>query len=401
MKKIIILGGGSYQVPLIEAAKSQGYYVVLCDFRENIPGKRISDVHYQVDTLSYEDIIEVCKKENPNGIITNSEPAMPNCTKVANDLGLISNSYNSIMNLMSKHLFRKIQSLSGCFCPNSFVISNFKDLIDNVHKLKFPILLKPSENSGTRGTKRIDKYNIEELKTVYEECYEFSRNKMVEVEEFVEMTSLKTIEGEIFIYKGDILWDGLFYTYRSQRLPMLPMTYVAPFIIDDAKLAIIKQTITKIFSSANIIYGEFNIEGYFNKDGQFFVIEINARQGGLLLPKFVYRSTGIDYYKLLVTTAVGDDAYWNYLKTYKREKKYVTNHAVFSTQNGLYDGLYIEESIKEKVVGVLEFKEKGASLRVAKNATDIVALVELQFDGEFAQNELSSKLDKFILPKYK
>ena len=31
MKKVLIMGGGINQLPLIEAAKSEGYYTILCD----------------------------------------------------------------------------------------------------------------------------------------------------------------------------------------------------------------------------------------------------------------------------------------------------------------------------------------------------------------------------------
>lgn len=46
MKKIVVLGGGSGQLPLIKTAKELGYYVVLCDFRESVEGAGYSDVHY-------------------------------------------------------------------------------------------------------------------------------------------------------------------------------------------------------------------------------------------------------------------------------------------------------------------------------------------------------------------
>lgn len=51
---------------------------------------------------------------------------------------------------------------------------------------------------------------------------------MVSVEEFVEMYSLTTIEGEIFVYGDKILWDGLYSTTRASYAPMVPMSYSMP-----------------------------------------------------------------------------------------------------------------------------------------------------------------------------
>lgn len=401
MKKIVILGGGNYQVPLIKAAKNQGYYVILCDFRENIPGKSLSDIHYQVDTLNFDEILSVCKKETPDGIVTNSEPAIINCTKVSNYLGLPSNSVDSITNLISKNLFRKIQKTAGCFSPKSYVSSDLNELLNNIDKFSYPIIIKPAESSGTRGTKKINLLDTSLIKNVFEECHKFSRNGLVEIEEFVEMPSLRTIEGEIFVHRSHILWDGLFLTCRSQDRPMLPMTYIAPLLIDEQQLNIIKQTIERTLNQAKITEGEFNIEGYFNKNGDFFIIEINARQGGLFLPDFVYRCTGIDFYRLLVTISVGDNSYWNELKGFTRHKIPVTNHAVFSIKNGLYDGLTIDNSIKKYVTNIREFKNQNEELRLTENATDVVALIELTFESSDEQYMLSNNLDKLIQPKYK
>ena len=83
MKKIMILGGGYNQLPLIKRAKELGLYVVLCDFRNDVPGIALSDIHYQVDTLNPYLLVKVGEKEKVNGIITNSEPAFISMAEAA------------------------------------------------------------------------------------------------------------------------------------------------------------------------------------------------------------------------------------------------------------------------------------------------------------------------------
>ena len=75
MKKIMILGGDKNQLPLIKKAKEIGLYIILCDFRDYVPGSALSDVHYQINTLNPELLIQVGNKERPDGILTNSEPS--------------------------------------------------------------------------------------------------------------------------------------------------------------------------------------------------------------------------------------------------------------------------------------------------------------------------------------
>ena len=91
MKKIMIVGGGIRQVQLLDAAKKLNYHVVLCDMTTECPGYKYADTYYSTSTMDYEALLDVAKKEKVDGIITNSEPAMPIVTRIANDLGLVGN----------------------------------------------------------------------------------------------------------------------------------------------------------------------------------------------------------------------------------------------------------------------------------------------------------------------
>ena len=48
MKKILILGGGKNQLPLLEAAKEEGYFIILCDYDPNASGRKLCDKFYKV-----------------------------------------------------------------------------------------------------------------------------------------------------------------------------------------------------------------------------------------------------------------------------------------------------------------------------------------------------------------
>ncbi len=91
-KKILILGATENQVKLIKTAKNEGYYVIVCDWTNDNPGIKLADKHYQVSTLDREAVLEVAKKENIDGVISNSEPAMENVSYIAEKLNLIRKS---------------------------------------------------------------------------------------------------------------------------------------------------------------------------------------------------------------------------------------------------------------------------------------------------------------------
>lgn len=396
MKKIMIVGGGIRQVQLLDAAKKLNYHVVLCDMTTECPGYIFADTYYAVSTMDYEALLDVAKKEKIDGIITNSEPAMPIVTRIANELGLVGNSEDGINILMSKSRFRDLQKQVGVYYPKHFVTSSFDEMFERLPELNYPIIIKPCECSGSRGSRKIEHYDRQIIKEVFTDCKKYSRNNMVAVEEYVEMPSLTTIEGDIFLYEGEILWDGLFYTTRAAWAPMVPMTYTAPLFLEKEKFDKLKDTLSKLFKAAGVQFGEYNIEGYFNKKGDFFVIEINVRQGGHEIPLLIYDYSGIDLCKLLVSTAVRDTNYWDYVKNYERQYRYAIKQTTFSPVAGRYAGLYIDDSIMKYVTRTLEYLKEGDNVEKCVDGTSLVAIADLVFPTFEEQLNCYEKINDLI-----
>ncbi len=382
MKKILIVGGGINQMPLVLASKREGYFTVVVDYAgEKCPAYTIADRLYNVSTQDEEKVFEVAKKEEIDGIISNSEPSMLIINSIAEILGLNGNPADGIKDLISKCRFRDLQRRAGVYAPNHFETKTVEEALSVSERQSYPIIIKPCESSATRGCKVIKKFNSEDISKAFFACQQLSRDQKVVIEEYVSMPSLRTVEGDIFVFGDDILWGGLYYTTRPNWAPMVPMTYTGPMLVEDNKLDTIKTTITKVFDDANIRFGEFNIEGFFTSTGEFFIIEINARQGGNYLPLFLQRFTGIDYYRLLVTTCVNDDYYWNSILATPRNYRYVILNSVYSPTEGVYKGLRFDSSIKDNIRDVKELLSIGDKVEKCVDGTSIIASVMLEFDN--------------------
>lgn len=382
MKKILIVGGGINQMPLIQASKRAGYFTVVADYA----GKKcsaflVADRFYNVSTQDEEAIYEVAKEEEVDGIISNSEPSMQIVNSVAEKLVLNGNPVEGIENLMSKSRFRDLQRKAGVYAPKHCEVTTAEEAVSVSERLTFPVIVKPCESSATRGCKVIEKFDSEVITEAFLRCQQLSRDQKVVVEEFVEMPSLRTIEGDIFVFGDKILWDGLFYTTRASWAPMVPMTYTAPVLMDEDKQGMIKTSVSQVLKMAGIRFGEFNMEGFFTKQGEFFIIEINARQGGNFLPDFLQRFTGIDYNRLLVTTCVNDVPYWNDIMATPRSYRYVILNSVYSPKEGAYKGLKFAPSIKDYIRDVKDLLSVGDKVEKCVNGTSIVASVVLEFDN--------------------
>ena len=397
MKKILIVGGGVNQMPLVQASKREGYYTIVVDYAgEKCPAYIIADRFYNVSTQDENAILEVAKKEEVDGIISNSDPSMLIVNSIAEKLGLIGNPVDGIANLLLKNRFRELQRQAGVVCPNLFIVDTLSALEDKLSELTYPLVIKPCESSGSRGTKKINSYDEQIIEEAFADSKKYSRNGLIVVEEYIEMPSLTTIEGDIFLYDGEMLWDGFFYTTRSLWAPMVPMTYTAPLLFDHNRMNIITDTLSRLFDAADIRFGEYNVEGYFTNTGEFFVLEINARQGGNEIPMFIKTTTGVDMNRLLASTAVGDTNYWNYLKTYKRESHYTIKHLVFSYKEGEYAGLQIDNSIQKHITRIVELLKKGDHVDKCVNSTNIVAIVDLEFPSYKEQHQICDRMDELI-----
>lgn len=401
MKKILILGANINQVPLIKAAKEEGYYAVVCDYAIDHPGVLLADKHYAVDYLDSDAVLNVAKQERIDGVIGSSDPAMPIVAFIAEQFGLVGNSQECVDIFTSKNKFRNFQEKIGLFCPKHVESSDYAEVEKAVCGFEYPIIVKPSNNGGTKGTTKVYGNQPERLREAFVVCKGLSRDGKVTVEEYVEMPTLDAIEGDFFVLGDEIICDGLFTNPRSVMAPMLPMSKIFPAILSDDELSIIKRDVTKLFKEAGVRHGEYNIEMYFTPKGELFIIENNPRQGGNRIPQLLKRHTGIDYDRLLVTTAVGDNAYFESVKRQEKKTNYLSQHIVFSNYNGILEKVEFKPEIQPYVKDVEYTKQPGDKVNQRNNSADCIAYVTLEFPDRETQLNYMSRIEELVYPKVK
>ena len=68
MKKLMVLGAGISQLPLIQTAKNMGLHVIVVSRQGNYPGFALADQVYYEDTTNSQKIVEISKHEHIDGI---------------------------------------------------------------------------------------------------------------------------------------------------------------------------------------------------------------------------------------------------------------------------------------------------------------------------------------------
>jgi hypothetical protein len=88
-RKILILGGGLFQVPLIQKAKSLGLLTVVTDWYPDPPGRQFADQFVQMDIKDLEGNLSVAKRYGVDAVISDqTDVGIPTVAYVSEQLGL-------------------------------------------------------------------------------------------------------------------------------------------------------------------------------------------------------------------------------------------------------------------------------------------------------------------------
>ena len=361
-KKIMIMSCSldGRLIAAVQVANELGYETVAIVREEDDISTVDADSCFAVDGEKVEMLLDIAKKEKIDGVFGAWDKTVYAAAVIAKELGLPGNSSECVTRFLEKGSFRRLQKEAGVFCPAFLETDTVQGLEEKCSELRFPVIVKPDLCSSSFGQTTL--YDRQDLVSAFRAAKAYSRDEAVIVEEYIEQDSLCILEADVFVYGDDILWDGIHWSFRFPEAPLRPVIASYPASLDMDQENEFKNAVRNVFSAAGATLGGFNIEGFFTKDGRFFIIEINPRPAGYYSHKEIQLFCGIDFPKLIVTTAVGDLSYYEEQKTIPRPRHNVLAYAVFSFKPGIVDHVYIDPLIRDSLVEYLEFPggEPGA-----------------------------------------
>ncbi len=300
-KTIAIIGASYLQLPLVLKCKELGYKSVCFAYLEGALCKDYCDEFYEISILEKETILKICKEIKIDAILTiASDIAVPTVNFIANSLNLIGNSIASSLVCTNKNKMKDSFKKSGLPIANYIEISESEDLI-NVQELNYPLIVKPSDRSGSLGVTKITEEG--NLLQAFEIAHAHSFNKTVIIEEFIVG---KEISVEAISYKGQ--HNILAYTDKitSGSPHFVELEHHQPSTITIEMKQSIVELLNKAFNSIGIENGASHSEFIIDKNNNLFLNEIGARMGGDFIGShLVELSTGFDYLKAVIDVSLG------------------------------------------------------------------------------------------------
>lgn len=299
-KKIAIIGASYFQAPLINKAKNLEIETHVFAWECGDVGEKEADFFYPISIVEKEKILEKCKELKVDGICSiASDLAMTTVNYVANNMGLVSNSLSCTEKSTNKHIMRRTFEENGNPSPKSICVSEYENAME--HKFTYPIIVKPTDRSGSRGVTKLE--CSDGLESAIQNAIAQSFEKMALIEEFASGDEYSV---ECISFKGKHSLLQITKKYTSGAPHFIETGHLEPALLREELQAKIKDIVFKALDSLEITYGASHSEIKIAEDETIAIIEIGARMGGDFIGShLVELSTGVDFVKAVLDISLG------------------------------------------------------------------------------------------------
>ena len=299
-EKIAIIGANQPLIPFYRQAIKLGYDIIGIAWDKGAVCKQYSHKFYPISFADKDKVLEVCRKEKIKGILSFSlESALPTVVYVANAMGLISNSEESIAITQSKYTQREALQKAGIPVPHYYLIENEQDL--SKVQCNYPVIVKPVDSGGSQGICKVD--SPTKLIDAYEYAVDYSRTSNVIVEEFVDGREFSV---EYISHNGTHYFLQLTDKVTSGPPHFVEMQHHQPADVPVEVKDKIKLMVEAALTALKIENSASHTEIKLNSKGELFIIETGARMGGDYITSDLVRlSTGYDFVEGAIKLAIG------------------------------------------------------------------------------------------------
>lgn len=231
-KKLLLLGGLRYLLPVIESAHKQGYYVITADYLPDNIAHKYSDEYHNISIIDKEAVLALARELEIDGIMSFAvDPGVVTAAYVQEQMGLPAfGPYESVCILQNKDKFRNFLTQHGFNVPKAKGFSTVEEAMSEAYWYPWPVIVKPTDSAGSKGVTKVD--SLAELKPALEYAFEHSLSKHVIVEEFIEKQGASS-DTDSFSIDGKLK----FVSFSAQRFdaeavnPYTPSAYSWPSTI--------------------------------------------------------------------------------------------------------------------------------------------------------------------------
>ena len=308
MKKILMLGGGFLQKYVISKAKDLGYYVLCLDADPNAVGFKIADEYAVINIVDEDACLAYAREKQVDGVLTAATDfSVLTMSHIAEVLHLPGINYNSAKIIKNKALVRKrLFEANADDTSISYEIDSLEDIADILPKIKFPVMMKPVDGSGSRGASKVEK--AEDFVKAAEYAMNGSITHRAVAEPFIEG---KEYGVESFVDNGVIHVLGVMQKDMTEPPYYAELGHAIPSGLTPELETKVKSCVYRAIFALGVNHGSVNMDLLITNEGNVHIVDVGARMGGNLIGSHIIpMGTGIDYMGNMIRAAVGDTTNW-------------------------------------------------------------------------------------------
>lgn len=277
-KKLLIIGGVRLACDIVKRAQEMGAYVIVADYDENSPAKKVADKAVLINALDVDALVNFCIEESVDGVTTGFVDILqPPCYEVCKRLGLPYYVTPKMLTMSTNKIeFKNTCDEYGVPVPQTYLVGN---TIDDqlLNTINYPVFVKPLDGSGSRGAGVC--YNQEELLSQFSEAVGYSTSKNAIIEDYITgrdfLLDYIAVDGEFRLLS---MFDRYVTPDRGSAVNYANVS-MAPSKSIDLYLYDINEKVINMFKKLGFRDGLLFMQGY--SDGKkitFF--EMGCRLGG-------------------------------------------------------------------------------------------------------------------------
>lgn len=304
MKKMMILGAGIYQLPLINAARRLGFETIAVSIPGNYPGFQAADRVLLFDTRDKEQVLKAAAEEKVAGICTTgTDVAVSSIGYACGRLGLPGIPVRSAEVLCNKALMKEAFLKHGVRCAFGRRAYHVFQAIEIAREIGYPVVVKRVDSSGSRGITAV--FEEDGMQEAFRLAAERTNQDYVLVEKMLKGIEIG-VDGFIRDHKIVFFAPHAKFIYHGEH-STVPVGHTFPCPLSESALADLREQLQLAADATGADACCFNADVFMDGD-QAWLIELGGRCGATCIPELIQTHYGFDYYEAMLLEASGGKA---------------------------------------------------------------------------------------------
>lgn len=399
-KRLMLLGGLSYLLPVIREAHNMGIYVITADYLPNNIAHKYSDEYCNVSIIDKEEVLKKAQSLQIDGIMSFAvDPGVVSAAYVAEKMQLpFQCSYKAATILQNKHLFRQFLAENGFNSPKAKGYNNVNEALEDVDFFSWPVIVKPVDSAGSKGVSKVERK--EDLSEAISYALSEAHNGYFIIEEFLEKEGNSSgieayIQGEQVLCND--LYDQLFDDNAVN--PFTPSAEIWPSSMPLNYQCEIKEELKRLFILLNVRTGIFNVECRVSTNGKAYLMEVSPRGGGNRIAELQDMATGQSLISAEICKAVSLPLPKIESPSYKGAW---CNYVLHSSKPGILGSIDFDKDFLHKYVKDVSLTVKqGDAISTFTGANTSLGTVFLYAESRPELDEVLRRINNYIHIKLK